>query len=72
MQELETVRGKITTGGNPLNFIELYDGTLVDISLNEPDPNTHRGDYYYNSRLNKLYRKLLTKENKYVWKHLIS
>lgn len=49
---------RVGAGGfNPLQFIELYGGVMVDIQNYEPDPVTHRYDYYYNSRLNQLFKR---------------
>jgi hypothetical protein len=38
----------------------LFGNSLVSLSFCEPDPRTHRGDYYYNSRLDRLYVKIKT------------
>ena len=45
-------------GYNPHRFVELLGGDMVPMSNYEPDPQTFRGDYYYNTRYNKLYKKL--------------
>jgi len=45
-------------GYNCNRFIELVQGEAVDIQFWEPDPDTFRGDYYYNARLNVLYKKV--------------
>ena len=45
----------------PLTLMErLFGLESVPILSNEPDPRTHREDYYYNSRLNRLYVKVKT------------
>lgn len=54
-------------GGNPLNFVELKNGKMVTELFYEPDPETFRDQFYYNSRLNRLYKKLDVKPKK-VWK----
>jgi hypothetical protein len=57
----------VGTGSNPIRFVELYGGREVLISAIEPDPATARSNYYYNSRHNRLYKRLMTKP-KPVWK----
>lgn len=57
----------VGSGSNPARFVELYGGREVFISFTEPDPVTARSDYYYNSRHNRLYKRLQTIP-KPVWK----
>lgn len=47
-------------GGTPIQFIELTGGVLVPQSFYEPDPSTYRYQFYYNARLNRLFKKLST------------
>ena len=54
-------------GGNPNRFIELVGGRFVPIMFHVPDPNTFRDEFYYNSRLNRLFKKIKSKPNP-VWK----
>jgi hypothetical protein len=51
-------RGDPTIGYNPHRFIELYGGELIPVSNYEPDPQTSRYDYYYNSRTNQLFKRI--------------
>ena len=51
-------RGIPGIGYNPHRFVELFGGEMVPVSNYEPDPQTFRSDYYYNSRVNKLYKRL--------------
>ncbi len=53
-------RGPITTGGNPLNFLELSGARMVETTAFEPDPRTYRHEYYYNVIHNRLYRRIVT------------
>jgi hypothetical protein len=46
------------SGGNPNRFIELVGGSDILYQHYEPDPNTTRGKYYYNTRLNILFKRL--------------
>jgi len=57
-------------GYNPTRFVELYGAEMVPMSRVEPDPNTFRSEYYYNTRQNALYRKLPTDDSKVVWKRI--
>lgn len=43
----------------PHNFVELYGGHMVEALSYEPDPTTYRFEFYYNSELNILYRKIV-------------
>jgi len=54
-------------GGNPHRFVELVGGKFAEQLHYEPDPETFRDQFYYNTRLNRLYKKLKTKP-KPVWK----
>lgn len=64
-------RSKITAGGNSVWMIENYGGALVETSAFEPDPTTYRGDYYYNTVMNVLYKKVVT-EHKPELGHIIA
>jgi len=55
--EITENRGKITPGGNPSRFMELMDAIEVLYQFWEPDPNTTRESYFYNTRTNKLYKR---------------
>lgn len=56
-QDLTRRRGQVTVGGNPSRFVELAGGKEVPTSWHEPSAKTFRSDYYYNTRVNKLYKK---------------
>ncbi len=45
-------------GGDTLRYLELFGATIVEPSEFEPDPNTHRSDYYYNASNNVLYKRI--------------
>lgn len=58
---LETInhyRKNILPSSNPHRFIELIGGREVKMLFFEPDPETFRDDFYYNSRRNVLYKKI--------------
>lgn len=56
------------THGLSHNFITLFGGRPIEISFVEPDPTSFHGDYYYNSRENQLFKKLMTPDHRVVWK----
>jgi hypothetical protein len=43
--------------GDCVWFLEKHGANIVEPTAFEPDPNTHRSDYYYNAIENVLYRK---------------
>ncbi len=54
-------RRKPKKGGHQnIRNIELIGGKVIEPTAFEPDPVTHRGEYYYNSINNILYRKVVT------------
>lgn len=52
-------------------FLERNGARIVEPLAGEPDPNTFRGEYYYNSIENMLYRKIKTIAETFVWKRMI-
>lgn len=61
LTDLTTRRGRPTPGYNPVWFIELHGGTIIEPTAFEPDPATHRSDYYYNAGTNVLYKKIVSR-----------
>lgn len=51
------------------NFIELFGGKPVELLIFEPNANTYRDGFYYNTRENRLFKKLKA-GNLYVWKEV--
>ena len=62
-------KGTNEPGGNPHRFIELFKGMEVPVQFFEPDANSFRDDYYYNSRENKLKKKVKNGQL-YAWKSI--
>lgn len=56
-------------GGLPLRFMELRGAHFVDQLFYEPDPTTFRSQFYYNTRLNKLFKKINSSPRP-VWKQV--
>ena len=56
LTDLLSRRNPATAGGNSNRFIELVGGEAVPALCYEPDVRTFRSPYYYNSRLNKLFK----------------
>tara|TARA_R100001244_G_scaffold25113_2_gene25375 strand:+ start:42775 stop:43779 length:1005 start_codon:yes stop_codon:yes gene_type:complete len=54
-------------GGLPHQYLELGGAQFVEFRTTEPDPRTFRGDFYYNSRMNRLFKKINTSPRP-VWK----
>ncbi len=44
----------------PHRLVELWGGKIVPMIAHEPDPVTFRQSYYYNTSLNRLFRRLVT------------
>lgn len=59
----------VASGANSLWFIELIGGKMILYTAFEPDPNTHRDDYYYNVVDNVLYKKIKI-NGVYAWKRI--
>jgi hypothetical protein len=49
-------------GGQPLpaSVVELDGGSMLEMTPFEPDPTTFRGEYYYNTARNVLYKKVMS------------
>jgi hypothetical protein len=58
-------------GGNSHRTVELFDGKMVPTLNNEPDPDTFREDWYYNTRRNKLYKRI-PQAGFLVWKNVVN
>lgn len=67
LEEILTRRVVGASAGMPFSFIRLFGGSPVEILHYQPDPQTHRDDFYYNSRENMLYKKYQT-DIRFVWK----
>ena len=70
LNDIRQHRGEPSMGYNPHRFVELHGGTMVPVSNYEPDPQTFRHDYYYNSRTNQLLKKesISGEATFYFWK----
>lgn len=51
-------RGIKIAGNHTTRFVELNGGSVIEPTSFEPDPNTHRSEYYYNAITNTLFRKI--------------
>jgi len=72
---LQQRRGRPGGGGNPSRFIELVGGEEVLMQSYEPDPVTARVPYYYNTRLNKLFKRMhsispVSQKMTYFWQNI--
>lgn len=65
LTDLARRRGRSYAGSNPYQFVEKFEGGhIVEVTAFEPDPTTYRHEYYYNSVVNRLYKKNVTARNK--------
>ena len=48
----------------PAHWLELNGATIIEPTKFEPDPDTYRGDYYYNTTTNRLYKKITSRKDK--------
>lgn len=56
-------RIRTSPGGMSTRYSELYGGDIVEPTAYEPDPNTHRHQYYYNVTTNTIYKKVMVLNN---------
>ena len=73
--ELLDIRGFPSSGTNSVRFVEANGGMMVPMSFWELDAGTSRDEYYYNSRLNVLFRRVgavhpVSGVMKYYWKRV--
>lgn len=61
LADLATRRGRPEPGHNPIWFLELHGATVIEPTAFEPDPATHRHDYYYNAVTDTLYKKIVSR-----------
>lgn len=72
LEDLTQRRGRLFAGGNPSRFVELVDGVEVPMIWYEPDAKTSRLPYYYNTRINKLFKRIksvnpISKKSGFFW-----
>lgn len=60
LTDLMSRRTSKQVGGWPAWFLELNGATIIEPTAFEPDPTTYRGEYYYSTETNTLYRKVIT------------
>ena len=58
LSDLISRRGIRSAGNQSTRITELNGGAVIEPTAFEPDPNTHRGEYYYNAVTNTLHRKI--------------
>jgi hypothetical protein len=67
MSDLLERRKSKRIGRDPIWYLEQYGANIIKPVAFEPDANSHRGDFYYNSKENSLYRKTASINKTYVW-----
>jgi hypothetical protein len=58
LTDLFNRRGKMKASGNTIRIIEYNGGQIIEPTAFEPDPLSHRQEYYYNAITNILYKKI--------------
>lgn len=58
LTDLLSRRNSRKGGFNNIRAVELNGGSIIEPTAFEPDPNTYRGEYYYNANTNVLYKKI--------------
>lgn len=53
--------------GIPHRWVELFGGTLVEVTAFEPDPYTYRHLFYYNAITNIIYKRVVTDTGLCFW-----
>jgi len=69
--DLNQRRGYPTKGHAPIWELETHGATIIEPTAFEPDPLTHRNDYYYNAITNTLYRRIIITQDSFksaYWK----
>jgi hypothetical protein len=49
----------VKLGGNNLQHVEYFGGAIIDMLNYQPDAATWHSDYYYDTRVNKLYKRMV-------------
>jgi len=58
LDDLFARRGTDIVHSESTRLLELYGAEIIEPTAFEPDPNTHRSDFYYNAVNNVLYKKV--------------
>lgn len=70
LYDLQERRKSRKIGRDPIWYLERYGANIIKPVAFEPNPDTYRGDFYYNSKENSLYRKAISINKTYVWKKM--
>ena len=62
LSDLQSRRNIRKTGTDNVRQVELNGGKIIEPTAFEPDPLTHRDEYYYNAITNTLYRRIITRK----------
>lgn len=61
LSDLQSRRNSKRTGQQNVRLVELNGGKIIEPTAFEPDPVSHRDEYYYNAITNTLYRRIWTR-----------
>ena len=67
LSDLNERIGDKSVGNIDIRLTELYGSEIIEPTSFEPDPNTYRNAYYFNSVTNALYKKLEVSDGKFRW-----
>lgn len=67
IEDLMARRGKVAIPSNTVWMLEQNGAQVIIPTAFEPDPTTHRSEYYYNAITDCLYKKV-TLNQRSVWK----
>lgn len=67
LEDLLARRNISRHGGDCVWYLELSGAKIIEPTAFEPDPNTHRNDYYYNAVENVMYTKSKIADGTFVW-----
>ncbi len=69
LADLFARRGTERSNFESARLLELYGAEIIEPTAFEPDPNTHRSDFYYNAVNNVLYKKVTTRNGEISISH---
>ena len=63
LTDLQSRRSARSVGQQNVRLVELNGGKIIEPSAFEPDPVSHRDEYYYNATTNTLFRRIWTRNS---------
>lgn len=63
LADLQARRNTRSVGQQNVRLVELNGGKIIEPTAFEPDPVSHRDEYYYNANTNTLFRRIWTRNS---------